>query len=127
MEKYGDKKIEDTDAAQMILELEEIIEQEKLFKDANLSLSDVAKKMNILPHRLSQLINDNMRSNYSSFVNKYRIEEAKKLIATNDQFTLEAIGYECGFNSRSTFYATFKKYVGTTPAKYKKSLPALDI
>jgi len=119
-EKYADKKIDDEEAAQLTQQLKKIIVDEKLFKDANLLLPDVAKKLNVLPHRLSQLINDNLGSSYTAYINGHRIEEAKKLIATNDQFTFEAIGYECGFNSSSTFYSTFKKHTGTTPARYKK-------
>ena len=110
----------------MTVELENIMRQEKLYKDPNLTIADVAKKMNISPHKLSQLINDNIGGNYSAYINKHRIEEAKAIIASNDQYTLEAIGYECGFNSKSTFYATFKKFEGTSPARYKKSLPELN-
>ncbi|MEL6561757.1 MAG: helix-turn-helix domain-containing protein, partial [Bacteroidota bacterium] len=103
-EKYSDKKIEVEEADSMTVELENIMRQEKLYKDPNLTIADVAKKMNISPHKLSQLINDNIGGNYSAYINKHRIEEAKAIIASNDQYTLEAIGYECGFNSKSTFY-----------------------
>lgn len=127
VEKYVDKKIDDDEAAQLIYELEKAMVEEKLFKDSNLLLPDLAKKMKILPHRLSQLINDNLGTNYTAYINEHRIEEAKMMIASNDHFKLETIGYECGFNSRSTFFATFKKYTGTTPAKYKKSLTTFKI
>ena len=92
-----------------------------MYKDENLKLNDVAKKLNIISHRLSQLLNDNMGKSFSAFVNEYRIEAAKKMILQQSHLTLEAIGYECGFSSQSNFYATFKKITGTTPARYKKS------
>ena len=55
----------------MILDLDRMINQEKLYKDPNLTMSHVAKKMNILPHKLSQLINDNIGDNYSAYINKH--------------------------------------------------------
>jgi len=120
--KYGDKKIKSSEAAALTAKLERMMTQEKLFKNSNLKLPDVAKKMNILPHTLSQLLNDNLGKNFSSFLNKYRIDEAKKILQTDSSFSLEGIGYECGFNSKSTFYASFKKATGTTPAKFKEGL-----
>ena len=117
--KYADKKIESSKANLLIQQLEQIMKEEKIFKNPSLKLPDVAKKLNILPHQLSQLINDNLEKNFSLFINEYRIKEAKELLKNNKQFTLEAIGYECGFNSKSTFYSTFKKLVGMTPAKFK--------
>lgn len=117
--KYGDKKIEDAEANSLLTSLKKIMMEEELFKNPNLKLLDVAKKLNILPHRLSQLINDNLGKSFPSFLNEYRIDEAKKQLQTNTNFSLDAIGYECGFNSKSTFFSTFKKMTGTTPAKYK--------
>lgn len=117
--KYGDKKIEDTEASKLLKTLNQMMIEEELFKNPNLKLPDVAKKLNILPHRLSQLINDNLGKSFPSFLNEYRINEAKKQLQTNSNFSLDAIGYECGFNSKSTFYSTFKKITGTTPAKFK--------
>lgn len=70
-------------------------------------------------HELSKLINENLNSNFTEFINKYRIEEAKQLIVTNSNYTIEAIGNSSGFNSKSAFYKAFKAYAGTTPAKFK--------
>lgn len=120
--KYGDKKIESEEAEQLLSKLEELMSEEVLFKNVNLKLADVAQKLNILPHRLSQLINDNLGKNFATFLSEYRIEAAKKMLETNTNFSLEAIAYECGFNSKSTFYASFKKATGTTPAKFRAAL-----
>ena len=61
-------------------------------------------------------------SNFSDYINSYRVEEAKKLLAdtTFDNYTIVAVGLECGFNSKSTFYNAFKKFTGVTPTVYKK-------
>lgn len=117
--KYSDKKIAPDEAQQLTEKLKLLMETDKLYNDANLKLSDVAKYLNILPHRLSQLLNDNLDKSFTSFINEYRITEAKRLILEKDKLTLEAIGYACGFNSKSTFYSAFKKYTGTTPSQFK--------
>lgn len=123
--KYGAKKIEDTEANELLEQLNKVMQEEEIYKNPNLKLPDVAKKLNILSHRLSQLVNDNLGKSFNLYINEYRIHAAKEMLLTNDQFSLDAIGYECGFNSKSNFYATFKKVTGTTPAKYKKELNAL--
>jgi len=51
-------------------------------------------------------------------VNLFRIEAAKKLLQANSKLTIEAIGQECGFKSKSSFYSAFKKRTGTTPSKF---------
>lgn len=120
--KYGDKKIDEEEAADLKKRLDSILTSEKLYKDPNLKLPDLAKELNIIPHRLSQLINDNMEKNFTLLINEYRIGRAKELIESDTHLKLESIGYECGFNSKSTFYSAFKKQTGTTPAKYQESL-----
>ncbi|MEM8527038.1 MAG: helix-turn-helix transcriptional regulator [Bacteroidota bacterium] len=120
--KYADKRIASQEAKQLLEQLSQIMTTQELYKSPNLKLPDVAKQMNLLPHRLSQLLNDNLGKNFPSFLNEYRIEAAKKMIQIYPDYALEAIGYDCGFNSKSTFYSTFKKLTGTTPAKFKSAL-----
>lgn len=120
--KYSNKKIEATEAEHLKKQLRQLMEKEKLYTHADLKLSDVANKMNILPHTLSQLINDNLGKSFTQFINEYRVLEAKNLIQSNATIKLEAVGYDCGFNSKSTFYSVFKKMTRTTPAKYKESI-----
>ncbi|WP_350293174.1 helix-turn-helix domain-containing protein [uncultured Croceitalea sp.] len=120
--KYSNKKIEPAEAESLSEQLNYLLDKEKLFTDANLKLSDVASRMNILPHTLSQLINDNLGKSFTTLINEYRVKEAQHLIESNANIKLEAVGYDCGFNSKSTFYSVFKKVTSTTPAKYKESI-----
>ncbi|MFK7935454.1 MAG: helix-turn-helix domain-containing protein [Saprospiraceae bacterium] len=118
--KYAAKKIDNTEASAIIKQLAQLMEQEEGYKNAQLKLPAVAEKLNVSVHRLSQILNDNLGKNFSLYVNEYRVAAAKKMLLTHNHFTLEAVGYECGFNSKSSFYATFKSVVGTTPAQFKK-------
>ncbi len=120
--KYSNKKIDPSEVETLSLNLKDLLEKEKIYTRSDLKLSDVAAKMNILPHTLSQLINENLGKSFTLLINEYRVREAKSLIETNAHMKLEAIGYDCGFNSKSTFYSAFKKITKTTPAKYKETI-----
>lgn len=119
-EKASTKKIEILLATELIKKLELIMSQQKVFTDPDLKLSGLSKMLNISPHQLSQLLNEHLENNFTTYINSYRIEEACSIIITNNRLTLEAIGYEVGFNSKSTFFTAFKKHTGTTPLSYQQ-------
>ncbi|WP_299241783.1 helix-turn-helix domain-containing protein [uncultured Aquimarina sp.] len=119
-EKYSAKKIDAKEAQFLIEQLNTLMQEKELYKETDIKLQYVAKNIHISTHKLSQLLNDNLGKSFASFINDHRIEEAKRLLATNNQFTLETIGFESGFSSKSNFYATFKKVVGKTPLEFQK-------
>jgi AraC-like DNA-binding protein len=116
------KKISESDAQVWIAKLEKVLQEKKLYKDPNLKLTNMAKEIGISPHLLSQLLNENMGKSFSTYINEYRVEEACRLIGSNGHLSFEAIGYEVGYNSKSTFYTSFKKIKDTTPALFKESI-----
>ena len=116
------RRIPETDAQTWVANLEKIIVEKQLYKDPNLKLSDLAQKIHVSSHQLSLLLNENLNKSFSTYINEYRINEACKLISRDTPLSLEAIGYEVGFNSKSTFYTAFRKLKDTTPALYKESL-----
>jgi AraC-like DNA-binding protein len=97
-----------------------IFETRKIYTNPDLTLSILAKELKIRPQLLSQFINDNLNKSFTQFINEYRIEEAKRLLKESTQFKIDAVGFESGFNSSSTFYSSFKKITGTTPSNYQK-------
>ncbi|NML24092.1 helix-turn-helix transcriptional regulator [Pseudoflavitalea sp. G-6-1-2] len=116
------RRIAEQDASIWMDKLEKAIHSKELYKDPNLKLNDLAQQINIPGHLLSQLLNDNLGKSFSTYINEFRIREACNLIVSNDRLTFEAIGYEVGYNSKSTFYTAFKKVTDTTPALFKESL-----
>lgn len=119
--KYTNKKIPDLQADNFVLKLEKLMNTEELYKNPNLKLIDLALKMNMSAHQLSQLLNDNLGKSFSTYTNEYRINEACDKIENGSYLKIEEIGYEVGFNSKSTFFSTFKKIKNTTPLLYKQS------
>lgn len=118
-QKSSVKKIDAHEAVILSEKLENVMIEKELYKNSNLSLQDLSKELNISSHQLSQFLNNNLNKNFTSFVNEFRINEACKIIKTSDKFTLESIGYDVGFNSKSTFFSAFKKHTGTTPSNYQ--------
>lgn len=121
-EKYQNKKFEPSEAAYLIEKLENIIQKEEIYGNPTLKLSDFANLMDISAHQLSQLLNDNLQKNFSTYLTEFRIKKSCELIASGVNLKIEAIGYEVGFQSKSTFFAAFKKITGTTPSLFKETV-----
>jgi AraC-like DNA-binding protein len=123
--KYANKKLNEEDAQLILKRLERAMIEKNIFKKPNLKLNDLATEINVSAHQLSQLLNDNLSKGFTLFINEYRIEEACKILSTRENLTIEAISDEVGFNSKSTFFSTFKKLKGVTPAMYQQSIVKL--
>jgi AraC-like DNA-binding protein len=98
-----------------------LLENEKLYKDSDLSLEILARHTNTNVRYLSHAINNITHTNFKTFINKYRIKEAILLISNKspDQ-SFDEIADMCGFNDRSTFYRSFKKETSVTPKTFKQ-------
>lgn len=116
----------DPKAEQYIRQLQNLMESEKLFLDNQLTLKKLADRLGIPAYQLSQLINDRLNQNFFDFINSYRVNEAKRLLTDEEKsiYTVLAIGYESGFNSKSSFNSVFKKMTGVTPSDYRLSRDA---
>jgi len=126
-EKYKYSKVTTVDSHIYINKLKNLMENDKLYLDPNLKIRDLSSRTGIPEKIISQLINDVLNENFKSFVNRYRIEEAKLLLADPDNrnFVLLKIIYDAGFNSKSVFNTAFKKHTGMTPREFrKKALPS---
>lgn len=113
------------DKEQLILDcLHAKLDSEKSYLQKQYAIGDLARETSIPAYILTKYINRSMGTNFSDLVNKYRVEECCRLMASNDfqNWTLDAIADHCGFNNRNSFYKAFKKNVGQTPAQYFKSL-----
>lgn len=93
-------------------------------RDSELTLTSLAKKVNMSRNQLSEVVNSSLGCNFYDFVNKYRVEDVKQLMVNSrfKDFTLLAIAYEAGFPSKSTFNSIFKKFTGLTPSEYRNGL-----
>lgn len=100
--------------------LENLMELEKPYLNPTLRMDDVAELMLISRNHTSQIINQYFNLSFFDFVNKYRINEAKQLLAEeHENANISQIAYDAGFNNRASFYKAFKKFEGQTPTQYQ--------
>jgi AraC-like DNA-binding protein len=124
--KSEDKKplpaIDDEQLALLAEKLTEAMELEQLFKNQALSLNSLSAHLDIQPRMLSQFIHQHYQTNFSDFINKYRVEESRSMMQNPamNHLKLEAIAEASGFTSRASFFSIFKKVTGLTPAMFRK-------
>jgi AraC-like DNA-binding protein len=93
------------------------------FLDPSLTIQELSNQINIPVRDLSVLINHHINQHFFDFVNEYRIQKAMNILkdASKKHLTVLEILYEVGFNSKSSFNTSFKKYTNVTPTEYRNS------
>jgi len=123
-EKSFQKKIEFTgeQVSQYTLRLSKLMEEDKVYLDAELTLSKLARLSGIPARQLSQFIKHTFHKNYKDYINGHRVVYAKKLLTqkSNTDDTMFAITLDSGFNSVSSFYKIFKEQTGMAPKQYQE-------
>ena len=118
-----------TDEELIILksQLTQFMLAQKPYLDSDLNLVKLADLFGISTHKLSYIINTGFNLNFFNFINKHRVEEAKLQLLSKkmDQFSILGIAYESGFNSKTAFNSTFKKFTNQTPSEFINSSATL--
>ncbi|MFK7936224.1 MAG: helix-turn-helix domain-containing protein [Saprospiraceae bacterium] len=124
--KYQNSSLHTEQKEKLVEKLLTYMEKEQPFQQSELTLDELAEQVNIPSHYLSQIINEKLQVNFLDFVNKYRVEKAKELMTNPkyEHYTIIAAAFEAGFNSKTAFYTAFKRFTGTTPGKYRRSVAA---
>jgi AraC-like DNA-binding protein len=100
--------------------IETLIQEQKLYQNPELTLTDLAKKLETNASIISKTINQGFQMNFNDCINTYRIEAVKNSFENGEhkKSTLLGIAFDCGFNSKATFNRAFKKNTGKTPKEY---------
>jgi len=120
-EKYKGSPLTPQYAEECIKKLKNLMEIEKLYCDANISLQMLSERLGVSPHLLSQILNEKLNRKFSDFINFYRVEEAKQLLESprGAELKIIAVAFEVGFNTKVAFYNAFKKFTKMTPSQYR--------
>jgi len=119
---YEKSRISGLDVEVITTRLHELMRDEKVFADEDLSLHDLAGELGISSHQLSEILNEKIKKNFNTFVNEYRVAEAHTMLIEEPKRSILSIGIAVGFNSNTTFCTVFSKITGESPSHYRKKI-----
>jgi AraC-like DNA-binding protein len=104
----------------------QLLETEKAYLEADLSLPALAERAGLSTHELSYVLNEGFGVNFFQFINAYRVAEVQRLLASaqHQHLSIVGIAFEAGFSSKTTFNTTFKKVTGLTPSQFLQQVRA---
>lgn len=124
--KYKKTGLTELMAIELKEKLEILMKTEKPYLNPELRLDHLAQALNISRNHTSQIINEHFNQSFFDYINTYRIMDAKEKINTNSTKSITDIGFEVGFNNRTSFHKAFKKNIGSSPFQYKKQTTSIQ-
>ncbi len=117
--RYARTRLSGIDVDRILLDLNELLEGEKLFRDEGLTLAGLAARLGITKHEFSELLNSRLGLSFPQLLLNYRVREAERLMSAHPERTLLEIAFESGFNSKTAFNVGFKKLRGVAPSQLR--------
>jgi AraC-like DNA-binding protein len=127
-EKYSRSGLRPKLAEEYLQNLITFVEKEKPYLDRDLSIHDLSSMTGISRHHITQVLNENYRRNFFAFINEYRVKEVIERLSDpkNNKFTILAIAFDAGFNSKTTFNSIFKSQTGLTPSMWREKMTGIS-
>ena len=124
--RYERSGLSAVEAAALKSELVALMAKEHPYRDPDLTLSDLAEQLSTSPHKLSEVLNQELAQTFYDFVNSYRVGDVRQRLVerTSQHLSVLTLALDAGFASKSTFNQVFKKLTGQTPSSYRKALGA---
>jgi AraC-like DNA-binding protein len=124
--RYERSGLGDVEAERLKASLLAIMDAERPWKDSELTLADLAARLNSTPHKLSEVLNAQIGQTFYDFVNGYRVREVQRRIQAGEARALKilALAMDAGFASKSTFNQAFKKHTSQTPSDFRQAVGA---
>ena len=118
--KYKNSQLKSIDLKSVSEKLKNLLKVEKIYREEELNLTELATRIGISNHQLSEYLNQELKVSFFQLIHKYRIEEAKSRLVTHPDETILSIAYQVGYQSKSSFNDIFKKETGLTPTEFRK-------
>lgn len=122
--RYARSGLRDEQAEEYLTTLLKFMDEEKPYINGDLTIADLSKRTGIPRHYITEVLNEKHGRNFFSFVNEYRVREVISRLKDPryQHYTILAIAFDSGFNSKSTFNTFFKAYTGKTPSDFRQEL-----
>ncbi len=117
---YAASTLTKMDCDPLVLQINNLLAEQKLYRNEDLSLANLAENLGINSHQTSELINTYFGMGFSRLIRNYRVEEAKRQLLEEPKASVLSIGLAVGFSSQSNFYTAFRDFTGETPGQFRK-------
>lgn len=118
---YTTSTLKNVDCDALTSKIKSLFNEQKLHRNEDLSLAQVASELDLTSHQTSELINTQLGMSFSKLVREYRVADAKHQLIEEPKASILSISLSVGFNSQSNFYTAFREITGQTPAQFRKS------
>ena len=120
----GDSGVSSTDDQLLkedSIEIERLMIDDMYYLNHDLTIEAFSKEIGMSPRKVSKCINQNLGVNFNEWVNDFRVKRAQELLKedTGNKYSIEGIGLEAGFKSRSALYSAFKNKLGRSPGEFR--------
>jgi AraC-like DNA-binding protein len=124
--RYERSGLDDVEAQRLKKSLLAIMDSDRPWRDSELTLADLAARLDSTPHKLSEVLNSEIGQTFYDFVNGYRVREVQRRIKAGEARALKilALALDAGFASKSTFNQAFKKHTSQTPSDFRQAVGA---
>lgn len=119
-ETYAHTTLDNVDCGGVLQKLDALMSGQQLYRQADLNLAELASRLNLSRHQLSELINTRLGMGFSRYLREQRVKEACRLLLDKPSLSVLSVGLEAGFSSQSAFYDAFREITGMTPGKYRE-------
>lgn len=121
-EKYIRSGLKEIQSNDYLKKLISYVEENKPYLDRDLSIHDLSLMTGIPRHYITQILNEKHKRNFFTFINEYRVKEAIERFSDPkfNHYTILAIAFDAGFNSKTTFNSIFKSQTGLTPSEFRE-------
>jgi AraC-like DNA-binding protein len=123
---YAQSSLGKVDVASAGERLRQLFEDEHLYRDEDLGLAKLARRLDLSPHQLSELLNVRFGEGFSKFVRRHRVAAAQRMLIEEPRASVLSVGLSVGFGAQSSFYAAFKEETGEVPGEYRRRRLAQD-
>lgn len=121
---YGKSGLNEDRALEISKKLNDLCINEKVYLDSQMNLKKISVLINESPHQVTETLNRLIGQSFSEYLNNFRVEEFKRLLAQPfyQKYSILALAFEVGFNSKATFNAAFKRITKQTPSEYRSAV-----